>query len=343
MSARTVLRLLALVLALWPVRPLFAAGARDESPATFAAVQRAIRELRYDDARAELDQSLRRGHYGREQLVALYALRGEVAAVLDGPAVAEAEFRKLLVLMPEHGPPSRATPVMNLPFQQARRWVNEHGHLTAEERILGTPRENLPTTVAVALTSDPLAMVARARLFYRENAAEPFAVAGETTLRQTLPALSPGGSCEYNLELLDAADDVVLRLGTSDTPLTIELPRAEVARAERAPLQREPAARLPLLEVRRMPAPDRPRVRPLAIAGFTIAGFGALSLASGIGVDVDGRQQYDGLVRSCAPGCSNASIAQLHQYESAAIGLYTTAGLTLAASAALLLVDHFRR
>jgi hypothetical protein len=337
MTPRTLARLLPIALSLALLRPLYA-GARGEPSATLAAAQRAMNELRYDDARAELDSALKRGHHGREELIALHALRAEVAAVVDGRSAGEAEFRKLLVLMPDHQPPARGTPVMNVPFQLARRWVNDHGHLEAEVRIAGTPRPNTPTTLTVALVSDPLAMVEGVRLFHRESAAAPFVLASATTLRQTLPALSPSGVVEYYLELVSGNDDVVFRLGSSDAPLTLQLPDATRPIAARGQ-----ATRLSLIETQRAPAPDRPRIRNLALAGYIIGGFGAVSLASSIGVDVTGKQQYDDMLHGCAPTCSDASVAQLRQYEGAAIGLYTTAGVTLVASAILLVVDRVRR
>jgi hypothetical protein len=85
------------------------------------------------------------------------------------------------------------------------------------------------------------------------------------------------------------------------------------------------------------------RRRPGWIVGGVLGGAGLASLAAALAVDVTGRHSYDALLGSCAPNCSAGSIDHLHQQEQAAIGLYVTAGVTLAAATVVLVVEAARR
>jgi hypothetical protein len=350
MRRRTLTLALALTVACLAVRP---AAARSDGPSPLTAAQRAIRELRYEDARAQLDRAIKRGHHSRRELIALYALRGEAAAIVDGPSVGESEFRRLLVLAPDHAPP-RNTPVFSVPFAQAQRWVAAHGRLQVEHQPPDAARPNAPTPIAVAVVSDPFAMVAGARLLYRLGADEPWAQVAGLSLQTWLPPVAAGGTIAYYIEVVDAADDVLAQLGSADEPLSLEAssesppppaalpspkarlaavaPPASVARAALGPQS---------IVASDTPAP-RGHARPQQVAGGVIAGLGLGALAAAIGVDVTGRQQYDALASSCAPSCSQSAVDGLRLRENAAIGLYASAGAAITTSVILLCVDHFR-
>src|SRR5262249_15452936 len=92
MRARRIVDGLCLGFALLLAAPL--APARSGEP--LASAQRHMRELRYESARTEVERSIRRGHHTRKELVALYALRAELASIMDGPSVGESAFRRLL-------------------------------------------------------------------------------------------------------------------------------------------------------------------------------------------------------------------------------------------------------
>src|SRR5436189_3273706 len=99
-----------------------------EPPALDSAVK-AVRELRYPQARAELDALLKAGGHPRDRFVEILALHAEVVAVMDGPDAGERAFRRLLVIDPQHAPPSRRSPVVATPFERARKWVAANGAL----------------------------------------------------------------------------------------------------------------------------------------------------------------------------------------------------------------------
>jgi hypothetical protein len=331
---------------LWLVTAaLFAGGgaawARSDRAVPIDSAERAIRELRYEDAQQLLDGALQRGHLSREELIAVYALRGQVAAVADDASAGESEFRRLLVLDPEQAAP-RATPVISGPFAQARRWVAAHGRLRVDLRPPSDPRPGVAARLTLAIMSDPFAMVQGARILYRARDDASFTAGASISLHPTLPPLAAGAAVDYYVEVLDAAENVLLRVGTPDEPLRLELaaPPAAVSSAPKRPTV------APVAVVAAAPPPPlvtRPRHgRGLWAAGGTVGAIGVGLLVAGIGVDVTGRKSYDVLLSSCAPSCSAADVDRLHQKESAAIALYTTAGVSLATAAVLLTVEIVR-
>lgn len=267
-------------------------------------VRAAIDAQRYPEARAALDAALRDGGLSKDQLIALYALGGELAAIVDGPEAGEREFRKLLVLDPGHPPPQRQTPVFVEPFARAQRWVAQNGQLAAEAAP-PSARPDAPTEIAIQVTSDPLAMVDRARAFAGSGGAlAPAAVAG---LRVMLPAGRAGEAVDYYVELLDHAGDVVWSLGSAGAPrrLLVGLPAA--------------------------PARSR-RVRPLwaALAG---GGAAVLALAGGaIGLDFAAQSEFDGLKSRCGPRCTASDLGTLHLEEGLSIAGYALAGAAAVAT-----------
>ncbi|MDB4969800.1 MAG: hypothetical protein JWN44_5489 [Myxococcales bacterium] len=341
-------RVVALALAVSCAGGVTSAGGRawaaEASP--LAAAQRAVRELRYEDARGEVDAALRRGHHPRKELIALYALRAEVTSIVDGASAGEGEFRRLLVLAPDHTLP-RDTPIFSVPFTRAQRWVASHGHLEVEHKIGAAPRLGVATPLAVAVTSDPLAAVAGARLWVRMPDEHAFVALPGTSLRPSLPPIPAGGGADYYIEAVDAGDNVVAELGTADEPFTLVGP---AARPSAAPLSARVPERVaaeanaqagvasPAL-VAAAPARARHGYR---IAGGVLAGLGLGALGAGIAIDVDGRHQLDALQTSCAPACSQSQVDSLKLSEGVAIGLYAAAGAVLTTSVILFTVDLAR-
>jgi hypothetical protein len=325
------------------------AGRGSEDP-SLAVALRAMREQRYEAASRELDSLLKRGHLSNRELVALHALRAEVAAIMEGPAVSEAEFRRMLVLAPDHAPP-RDTPVFSAPFTQAERWVGAHGAIDVEERRAATPKPGAPVTIAVAVLSDPFAMIVGAHLYHRALGAEAYTLVAGQSLRPTLPAQAANAMVEYYVEVVDGAENVVAQLGSADEPLSLEVGPELAPRPAPKPVSR-PVARLvatpratPVaVEAVRAPAlvSSPRRSHPGRVAGAIFGSIGLGLLGAAIGVDVTGRDHYDQLVSSCAPMCSQASVDDLHTSEQAAIGLYASAGALLVTSVVLLSVDLAR-
>jgi hypothetical protein len=282
--------------------------------------RRAIRELRYEDARPLLEAALARGHHSLSELTELYALRGEVAAVAEGADVGEAEFRRLLVLAPEHAPPPRDTPVFATPFQRARRWVAVHGALHVQHRLGATPLPNVETPIALTIVNDPFGEVVGARLVYRHRIDEPF-VTGERTLQPILPAVAAGASLDYYLEILDNADNILAELGSATAPLHVDVPAAIGRRAT-------PGGSLP---------------RSHAVARWTLSGLGLGLLVAAVATDVASKNDYDQLMQTCAPDCAGApGYDRFNSERNGALALYPLAAVTLTASAIIFIYDAAR-
>jgi hypothetical protein len=272
------------------------------------AVEQALDELRYGDARRLVDQALQEGRHERRELAELYLFAAEIASVLDGAEAGERDFRKLLVIDPEH-PLQRRTPVFAEPFARAREWVRSNGQL----EVAGTVDAGPPIAVEVRVIADPLAMVDHARLWVREGPS--FRALDATGLR----VAAPPGLVEYWVQVLDRSGDVVAELGGAEQPLRWIAPR----------------------EVPHRP-PGRRSDRRLLGLGI---GAGLTSLAllgGGIGFNVAARGEYHQLQTTCAPTCTQFDLNTLHTEESATYGLYVTSALFAAAAVVALLLWGLR-
>jgi hypothetical protein len=82
------------------------------------------------------------------------------------------------------------------------------------------------------------------------------------------------------------------------------------------------------------------------VARWTLAAIGLAALGGAIGSDVASRNDYDRLLRECAPDCASApDYDRYHRERTAAITLYPVASVALVAGAILFIYDgvHYRR
>jgi hypothetical protein len=309
---------------------LCASATRAAAAPSLDDAQRAEAELRWADARAEVDALVRAGGLGRAQLVRAYELRAEIAAVLDGPDAAEREYRRLLALDPARPPPRRASPVFMTPYQRARRWVGEAGPL----RLSHAPPATVPAGVSVELTvqlHDPLALTAAVRAV-GEVGGEPF-----ERSPPELPPLGDGVRASYRLEAVDAAGSLLTTLG-GDAPFVV---RGEAPRLT-ATVRPPPPSPPPAVAVAAVVAPP-PRHARLWRPAVGV-GAGALVLAGvAIGLNVAARSEFDSLQHRCAPHCTVGQLSRLHGEEDSSIALYAAAAASAATAIVLLIVDRVRR
>ncbi len=297
--------------------------ARAESPEDEAA--RALRELRVADARALLDASLRSGGLPRARLIAVRALLGEALCILEGPEAGEREFRRLLTIDPDHAPPPRRSPVVAEPFERARRFIAQNGAIKATGAALDDKE------VEVRVSSDHLAMVVGARIYLRSGAG-PYQVLPGTALHAILPA-DRGEPRAWYAELIDAADNVLLRVGSPDQPQLVPgIKRAALP----APPPRLAPAREPLIVE---PPVPRPRLWPVGV-GVGAAGVGLLAVA--IGLDLGAVAEYNGLSRSCGVSCTDAQLGTFRAERNLSYVGYSLAGGALVAATVLVIVDGVR-
>jgi hypothetical protein len=318
------------------------AWARTDTRTVLEEARRALKELRFEDALAELDTALRRGGHTRADLLALLALHAEVDSVASGPAASEAEYRRLLVIAPNHPPPARDTPIFTVPFARARRWVESRGALEVQHRLTRAPAPNQATPLLVTVSSDPLAMVDGARLYHRLRTGEPFALVAGNTLRPSLPPAPAGSTVEYYLEVLDERDDVVAtppsderddvvaEIGTAADPFVVELPQGQAVRA--APLSILPAT------------PDPSRSNGLRTSRWVVGAVGLAAIGAAIGADAAGHDDFNQLKRDCAPDCStNPRYSRYQQERTAAIALYSVGAVVVTTSVVLFIAEAVTR
>jgi hypothetical protein len=220
--------------------PLVAAAAE---PSELARARNALKNLGYSEARTLLEAALNQGGHSRAELLEIYALRGEVEAVLDGPEASEREFRKLLVLDPQHPPPERETPTFLVPFANARKWVLAAGSLRVEHTVPMVPSDARSFDLVERIVSDPLAMVAGTEVFYRASDATSYTRLSTVELRQRIP-VSPIGA-RYYILFVDRAGNCLVTVGTVAAPLYVATPPmpAPIVHAVSRPRERWYASR----------------------------------------------------------------------------------------------------
>lgn len=126
--------------------------------ADLVRAQQLVRELKYEEADRALEAAAAVAGNDRETVLALFELRGLVAATLHDSDRAAKYFRLLLTLNPEHQLSGEPTPRVSTPFFEARSWVADHGVL--EFAMTGPERAEV--------RSDPLRLAVRVRFHGRE-------------------------------------------------------------------------------------------------------------------------------------------------------------------------------
>jgi hypothetical protein len=131
-------------------------SARADS-ARLAEARRALDEVRYDKAQELLGAALRDGDNAPETMVEIYALAASTAIVLGKEELGELYYRRLLSLDPDADLEAGLAPKFKRAFTAAQAYVSAQGALRVRTR-------RRPEGVAVAVESDPLAMVAAVSL-----------------------------------------------------------------------------------------------------------------------------------------------------------------------------------
>lgn len=223
---------------MWPrvvtillVASLSARPLRAETPSHLEQARVALASLGYTEAATLLERALVEGGLSRTELLEVYALRGEVAAVIDGAQASEREFRNLLVLDPAHAPPARESPTFTVPFESARAWVTATGALRVES--VAVARDRLTFATNLRIVADPLAMVAGARIRYRSSDAQPYQQAASPKLEQLVT--SPPETSSYYVEVLDRWGNTLLVLGAPEAPLRVDALSQQDARVVPTP------------------------------------------------------------------------------------------------------------
>jgi hypothetical protein len=142
-----------------------AVSAWGQSARHLAQARQEIVGLRYDRAAGSLEQALRAGDAGPDAVAEIHLLAGRVAAALGRSAEAEEHFCRLLALHPGDRLPEGVSPKLARPFAAAQETMRRRGPLRVRHEATGGDTPMLVVTIA----SDPLRMVAGARLRLRTS------------------------------------------------------------------------------------------------------------------------------------------------------------------------------
>lgn len=196
-----------------------------------------IEELRFEAARQSLAEALEWGRNSPAQLAEIHQLAGEVAAGMGDRAAAEEHFRRLLAIDPNARLAVGTSPKIAAPFEAARRFFDERQPLRVRYHV-----RHKPTPVLlVFVDSDPLDMVAGARLAHASEEAPPVEQVGDGPFELPLPRT---GRLELLVSVTDRYGNRLVELGSAENPIIVN------ARAERTPATPPPRDRVPPSEGR---------------------------------------------------------------------------------------------
>jgi len=192
--------------------------------------------LRFDAVLSALDKAIKfENRYS--DMVEIYELMGLTYAALGHNKKAREAYGRLLMIDPEHKLPDYVAPRMGKALKEARAEHSKSGYIRASDVAPASVTRGDPLTVEVRLENDPLGMVARVRVSYRQK--------GHTDLRQTEVPAGPQarialdatilenqqtGDVEYWCTLLDRNGSELGFVGSTDAPshISITAPPAAV-------------------------------------------------------------------------------------------------------------------
>lgn len=210
---------------------LLPASAAANEGASVESARELLAELRYDDARGELERVLAGGGAEPDELAATYLLLGEIEAALGNAVGARRHFRRALALDPGLSLAEGASPKLTEPFAAARALQEEAGPIAGHAE----PAEG---GVVVVIDSDPVGLVAGARAHFRVGGARDAASASGT---ERIALELPRDATELELAAIDEHGNTVTRVELRRRP---EAEAVAAAVAEPAP--RDRAAGTPL-------------------------------------------------------------------------------------------------
>lgn len=228
-----------------------------------AQARKAIAESDYAAARAKLAAARDAGGASPEDTAELYRLSGVVSAAMGDAKAATDAFQHLLALSPKATLPVGTSPKITRPFEAAGRYFTSHGRLEVKLETAATP------AITLVLVSDPLHMVARARVVFSVDGGAEQTKEAAASDRTTI-ALPAGRRIDARVAALDANGNRLVELGSKDVPVVIlgnAAPSAAAPRATPAAPKPEAVATSPSLPLYR-------RWWPYAIGAAVLGGTG---------------------------------------------------------------------
>jgi hypothetical protein len=167
----------------------------------------------YTGAQAALTEALASGTNGPDQLVEIYRMTGIVAGSLGDATGATQAFQHLLALSPKAALPAKTSHRITSAFADA-------AELFKTKPPLRVKLETAADAVTLVVVSDPLAMIARARVAATPDGQPEQTFEGSGQGRITI-ALPKGQRLAIRVAALDEHGNRLVELGTADVPLMI--------------------------------------------------------------------------------------------------------------------------
>jgi len=176
--------------------------------------------LQYGAAQRLLEKAFEHGDSDPAQLAEIYRMSGEVAAGLGQAERARDLFARLLALRPGFVMPEGTSPKIAEPFAAAREMMRTRGSLRARYEV----RATTPPKIVLVVLSDPLDMVAGARVRFRPHAGGREAhVQAEGTKRIELE-LPAGKVLDAIVAALDEHGNELVVHGSWEVPIRVPPP-----------------------------------------------------------------------------------------------------------------------
>lgn len=190
-------------------------ASRAHAEPTLDGAKAAVDASDYLTARGQLDELVAKGDNGPEDMAEIYRLSGIVAGALGDAKAATAAFQKCLALAPKSTLPLGTSPKISRPFAEAQKfWKSQ------EPIKIKAETSSAPPSVTITVVSDPLSMIARARVIAAVDKGAPKTIEKPAASEVSI-SLPPGARIDLRVVAIDEKGNRLAEVGSVDVPLVI--------------------------------------------------------------------------------------------------------------------------
>lgn len=190
-------------------------ASRAHADPTIESAKAAVDDSDYLTARTQLGQLIDLGGNSPEDMAEIYRLSGIVAGALGDAKVATEAFQRCLALAPKATLPPGTSPKITRPFAEAQAFWK-----TQEPLKIKAETSAEPPAVKLAVVSDPLGMIARARVVASVDKGAPKTIEKPAAAEITI-TLPPGARIDLRVIALDEKGNRLAEVGSVDVPIVI--------------------------------------------------------------------------------------------------------------------------
>lgn len=194
------------------------AGARADENRHLADGREALAALKYEQAMHALEKALFSGKNSSEDMRTIYRMLGEIHAALGRLDQSQRHFRSLLALEPTAELARGVSPKIQQPFKAAADFMSSRGKLEVR-----CSADDAAPGVALEVVSDPLEMVAGARVVYRlqDGTEQTLEASGSGSHTIRVPVTEP---VSLVCAAIDEHGNRLVEIGSWSEPLTLTPP-----------------------------------------------------------------------------------------------------------------------